>query len=168
MKVVVAHDNWRHVGGGEYFNAYVVKALQDNSCIVSIVSAFGFDKEKYRDLFNVDLSGVKVYSFFPRPFPMFLLYQKLIGFSTALVKAVRSEKPDVVFIDNELYKPILRYKKKAGFKIVEYIHFPYDVIVRGLGEVPSELEEYARYYFGKYSEGFWKLYFKPYRFLHKL
>jgi len=164
MKVIVGHHLWSRVGGGELVNAYTVKSLLDAGHEVVAVSAFGFDEEKYREWFNLDLGKVKKYVLLPKMLPLFGIYQRL-GFYIPLRKAIKKEKPDVVFVDNELYKPVLKLKKKLDFKLLEYIHFPFHAI-KILRFEPSENKEiYEQYiadikeYHKKYERGLWKLYF---------
>ena len=172
MKVAVAHHLWSRVGGGELVNAYVVKTLLDAGHEVVAVSTFGFDKEKYREWFGIDLSDVKVYYLMPKMLPLFGIYQRL-GFFVPLRKAIKKENPDAVFVDCEVYKPILELKRKRGFRLLEYIHFPFHVLKTGIipKNVPDEawreyweaLERYyeeAKIYHRKYDKGVWKLYFK--------
>lgn len=167
MKVVVAHHLWSRVGGGELVNAYVVKTLSEAGHEVVAVSTFGFEKkEKYREWFGVDLGDIKTYTLLPRMLPLFGLYQRL-GSYIPLEKAVRREKPDIVFIDSELYKPILKLKERNGFRLLEYIHFPIHALRFERGDVPEEYREAferyiadARMYHKKYEKGLWKYYFK--------
>ena len=159
MKAVVAHELWFRVGGAELVNAYVVKTLLDAGHKVAVVSTFGFDKEKYREWFNIDLGNVKVYTFLPKVLPVFGIYQRL-GFYIPLRKAIKRERPDVVFVDNELYRPVLGLKKRYGFRLLEYIHFPFHALRLERGDVPEEYREtfgkylsYARLYHRKYERG---------------
>lgn len=163
MKVVVAHHLWSRVGGGELVCAYVVKTLLEAGHSVAIASCFGFDKEKYREWFGIELENVKVYSFLPKMLPLFGIYQRL-GMFVPLRRAIRKEDPDVVFVDNELYKPVLKLKKQRGFKLIEYIHFPFHALK--MREAPEEFREAferylsdARMYHAKYERGLWRYYF---------
>jgi len=166
MKVVVAHHLWSRVGGGELVNAYVVKTLLDAGHDVVAVSTFGFEKEKYREWFGIDLGDVKVYALLPKMLPLFGIYQRL-GFYIPLGKAIKKEKPDVVFVDSELYRPILKLRKKNDFRLLEYIHFPFHALKFEKGDVPEEYREaFERYmadakmYHKKYEKGWWRYYFK--------
>ena len=162
--MVIGHHLWSRVGGGELVNAYAVKTLLEAGYEVVVVSTIGFDEEKYKEWFNLDLGNIKKYVLLPKMLPLFGIYQRL-GFYIPLKKAVKKEKPDVVFVDNELYKPIIELKEKLGFKLLEYIHFPFHA-VRVLKFKPSENKElYEEYiadvkgYHKKYDKGLWKLYF---------
>ena len=166
MKVVVAHHLWSRVGGGELVNAYVVKTLLEARHEVVAVSTFGFSKEKYREWFGIDLGDVKVYTLMPKMLPLFGIYQRL-GFYIPLRKAIEKEKPNIVFVDSELYKPILQLKKKSKFRLLEYIHFPFHALRFERGDVPEEYREaFERYladakvYHKKYERGWWRHYFR--------
>ena len=167
MKAVVAHHLWSRVGGGELVNAYVVKTLLEAGHEVIVVSTFSFDKKKYVEWFNIDLGDIKTYTLLPTVLPLFGIYQRLV-FYVPLKKAVKKEKPDIVFIDNELYKPILKLREKMGYKLLEYIHFPFHAIEDNAGKrLPEEYKEAFREYFRKYEKGLWRYYFKFWLKLHK-
>jgi len=166
VKVVVAHHLWSRVGGGELVSAYVVKTLLEAGHEVAIVSTFGFDREKYLEWFGIDLGGVKTYTLLPKMLPLFGIYQRLM-FYMPLKKAVKREKPDIVFVDSELYKPILGLKKEMGFKLLEYVHFPFHAVKIVEGGAPEEYKEaFEKYlseaikYFKKYERGLWRYYFR--------
>jgi len=172
MKAVVAHHLWGRVGGGELVNAYVAKTLMERGHKVAIVSTFNFDRKKYREWFNLDLGETEVYFFLPGTLPLFGIYQRL-GIFIPLKRAIRKERPNIVFIDNELYRPILRMKERINFKILEYIHFPFHALKILKGETPREyietFKQYtadARIYHEKYEKGLWKLYFKTWLKIH--
>lgn len=174
MKVIVAHHLWSRVGGGELVNAYVVKTLLERGHKVSIVSTFSVDREKYREWFGINLEGVEVYRFLPRMLPLFGIYQRL-GISMPLKKAIKNTRPEVVFIDNELYKPILKLKREGAFRLLEYIHFPFHALLFEGGNVPEgygeAFERYladAKLYHKKYERGLWKLYFRLWLKLYKV
>jgi len=166
MKVVVAHHLWSRVGGGELVNAYVVKTLLEAGHEVVVASTFGFEKERYREWFGIDLGDVRVYALLPKMLPLFGIYQRL-GFYIPLRKAIKKEEPDVVFVDSELYKPILKLKKRYKFRLLEYIHFPFHALWFEKGDVLEEykeaIERYladAKMYHKKYEKGLWRYYFK--------
>ena len=172
MRIIVGHHLWSRVGGGELVNAYLVKSLLEAKHEVAAVSTFGLDKKKYLEWFGLDLTGIKVYTLMPKMLPFFGVYQRL-GFYIPLRKAVKKEKPDVVFVDNELYKPILKLKEKLGFRLLEYIHFPFHAL-RLLRFEPNENRElYEQYiadvkeYHKKYEKGLWKVYFNVFLKFYK-
>ena len=111
------------------------------------------------------LGDTNIYALLPRTLPLFGIYQRL-GLFIPLSKAIKRENPDVVLVDNELYKPILKLKEKVGFRLLEYIHFPFHALRFQKGFIPDELKDlYERYladaklYHEKYEKGFWKIYF---------
>lgn len=172
-KVVVAHHLWSRVGGGELVNAYAVKTLLDAGHDVVVVSTSRFDKGRYGEWFGIDLGDAKMYALLPKPLPLFGIYQRLL-FHMPLRKAIEKENPDVVFVDNELYKPVLKLKDAKGFRLLEYIHFPFHVFLFE-GNVPEgyreAFERYAsdaRLYHKKYEDGLWKLYFRLWLRLYKV
>jgi glycosyltransferase involved in cell wall biosynthesis len=174
VKVVVAHHLWSRVGGGELVNAYVVKTLLEAGHDVIVVATFGFDKEKYKEWFGIDLTGVKAYTLLPRMLPLFGIYQRL-GFFIPLRRAIKKEEPDVMFVDSELYKPIAKLKDEYGFSLIEYIHFPYHALLFEKDKAPKEyIEAFESYvadammYHKKYEKGLWRLYFKLWLELYKL
>ncbi len=165
-KAIVGHHLWSRAGGGEVVNAYVVKTLEDAGFDVSIVSTFSFDKEKLREWFGVEVKSSRIYTLLPFMIPAFGIYQRLCFF-IPLKKAIKRERPDLVFIDIDLYRPILKLKEEYKFKLIEYIHFPFDAIRIDKGDVPEEyrqaFEKYiteAKIYYAKYERGFWRLYWK--------
>uniref|UniRef100_A0A7C5USM1 Glycosyltransferase n=1 Tax=Ignisphaera aggregans TaxID=334771 RepID=A0A7C5USM1_9CREN len=166
MKAIVAHDNWARGGGGEFVSAYVVKTLLQAGHTVAIVALHKFDVEKIGQLFGIDISSVKVYSLSYRLLPLFGLYQKLLFF-IPLQKAIKQFKPDIVFIDCERYKQILKLKKKFRFKLLEYIHFPFHASMIERGIVPKEYRDVLENYSpaidiekNKYRKGFWRYYYR--------
>ena len=172
MKVIVAHHMWSRAGGAELVNAYVVRTLLEAGHEVVAVSTSGFEKEKYMEWFGINLRDVKVYSLLPKMLPLFGIYQRL-GFYIPLRKAIKNEEPDVVFVDNELYKPILKLKERNMFRLLEYIHFPFHALWFEKGDVPEEYREAferyladARMYHKKYEKGWWRLYFRLWLKLH--
>jgi glycosyltransferase involved in cell wall biosynthesis len=173
MKTIVAHHLWARVGGAELVNAYVLKTLLETGHKVVAVSTFGFGRKKYKEWFGINLEDIKVYSLLPRMLPLFGIYQRL-GFCIALSKAIRKEEPDMVFVDNDLYKSILKLKKRKEFKLMEYIHFPFHILMLEKRDVPEEYREAlntyvadAEMYHIKYKAGLWKQYFKLFYKLHE-
>jgi len=113
MKIAVAHQTWSHVGGGGLVDAYVVKTLLEAGHEVVVVSTFNFSKDKYMKWFGIELGDAKIYALLPRMLPLFGIYQR-IWFYIPLGKAIKKENPGTVFIDCELYKPILKLKKEKS------------------------------------------------------
>jgi glycosyltransferase involved in cell wall biosynthesis len=169
MKAVVAHDIWDRGGGGELFNAYVVKTLLENGFDVAIVALARFDVGRFREMFGVDLSNVRIFTLFSRPLPFLGLYQKL-GFFIPLSRAVKKLRPDFIFVDRDVYKPVAKLRSKLGFKIFEYIHFPYRWGFERRRDLPGEYVEVLRNYFrdaeDRYGKGLWRYYYKVFLWLY--
>jgi len=150
MKAIVAHHYWDRAGGGELVDSSVVKALQKMGLDVIIVATTGFRKNKYKEWFGIDLENVRTYVFLKRFLPIFGIYQRAFTW-VPLKRAIKKEKPDLIWIDTDLYKPI-----GHPSKIIEYVHFP-----------TPRWEETLDYHV-KYSKGLWKYYFKGSLVLYKL
>jgi hypothetical protein len=169
MKAIIAHDRWDRGGGAELLSAYVVKTLLENGFDVSIVALVKFDVKRFRRIFNVDLSNVKIFTLFSSPLTFPGLYQRL-GFFIPLSKAVKKLRPDLVFVDCELYKPVVRLRNRLGFKIFEYIHFPQYKSFEERSDLPNEYAEFLRNYFrdaeDKYGKGLWRYYYKVFLCLY--
>ena len=169
MKAIVAHYQWSYLGGRELVSGSVVKALLEKGYEVAIASAFGFKREIYEKWFQITLRNARVYRLLPEIFSRLGIYSWL-GFHTLLRKVIMKERPDIVFIDDELYGPISKMRKKIGFKIIEYIHFPYHMLHYALGlkktDISSEHRDVFKKYlsdtrmrFIKYKKGFRRYYF---------
>jgi len=156
MRVVVGHTEWVHIGGAEYLDAHVVKALLEAGHRAVIASVSNFNKEVYRDWYGVDLSNVPVYYVLPKFIPAFTLYQRLL-FPLSLRKAIKNEKPDIVSVDSPLYAPVLRLKNRYGFRVVEYIHVPFEAAILKGADIEPYLEG-LRSFPAKYRSGFWRYY----------
>jgi len=153
MKAIVAHHYWDRVGGGELVDAFVVKVLQDMGFEVVIVATTDFRKKKYKDWFGIDLEDVKTYMLLKKMIPFFGIYQRSLTW-IPLKKAIKTERPSLIWIDTDMYKPISKYLNDA--RVVEYIHFP-----------TPKWEETLDYHV-KYSKGFWRLYFQGFLWMYKL
>ena len=166
-KVVISRHLYGFVGGGEMLTSSFVKAFKRMGYDVSIASVAKFKKDDTEKYLDVDLNGIKVYSIFPKYIPFFGIYQRLISHH-ALRKAIEKERPDYLYVDYQLYKPILKTKKKYNFKLIQYIHFPEAIYIEDFKNVhdPEKVKlfrEDQREYMGKYFENWWwSLYFKVY------
>jgi glycosyltransferase involved in cell wall biosynthesis len=171
MKIGVSTHSWLPVGGGRFVMAKALQSFMGAGYDAFITSTFTFDAKQFLELYGIDLGRVKCYSL-SMPMPkLFGVYQRLIS-SLPLRRAIEIERPDIIFTDNEFHKPILKMKSRYGFKVAEYIHFPFKFIqllysCRDMSEnLPSDvrdaLEVYARdaeFYHKKYEKGLWRLYF---------
>lgn len=171
MRILIGHHLWARPGGGEWLSACLVKAVRELGHEVAIASTTKIDFHKIKLWFNVDLAGCKTYYVVSRYVPYFGLYQRLL-FWRAVRKGILDFRPDVVWVDDSAYKPLLELRRRHSFTLIEYIHFPFDAVFIYLGqkrEVPKTLRDaFAAYYgrdieeyYSKYFRSlFWKLYFK--------
>jgi len=151
MKAIVAHHYWDRVGGGELVDSFVVKVLQKMGYEVIIVATTGFDERKYEEWFGIDMTGIKKYVLLDRLIPMFGIYQRLLLW-VPLRRALSREKPDILWIDNEIYK----LANLSNVKVIEYIHFP------------TPEWRLTPDYFVKYRRFPWNLYFYVFLAAHQL
>jgi len=165
-KVVVSQHLYGFIGGGEALASSFVKAFKRMGYDVSIATVAGFKKDHVEKYFDVDLDDVKVYSIFPTFIPFLGIYQRLITHH-AIRKAIEKERPDYLYVDYQLYKPILKTKEKYGYKLIHYIHFPDAIYIEGSlknvhdPEKVKMFREEQREYLSKYlGKGWWSLYFK--------
>ena len=138
---------------------------------VAIASTFSFNKHNYKKWFKIDMNNIKTYSLFPESLSKIGTIYTIFSFHRPLINAIKHERPDLIFVDNEFYRPILRFKEIHNFKIIEYIHFPMSAfkfvdslkISEGYARSNQLLEDYladAKMRFIRYQSGFIKLYFK--------
>jgi len=157
MRSIVAHHYWGSPGGGQLVCASATLALDELGVLPVLAGTFKFDPSRYLEWYGIDLRRYEVVTL-PFGARAFGLWSRLFVWYPAL-KAVRRFRPDLVFIDEVAYKPLLRRKR---FRLVEYIHFPYEVAVdprfRGTGlaygEDPYIMERYGRFPLSLY----WKVY----------
>jgi len=145
---LVSHHYWGSPGGGQLVCASVTLALDESGYRPVLAGTFKFDASHYLEWYGIDL---RRYESVTLPFGAraFGLWSRLSVWYPVL-KAVRRFKPELVFIDEVAYKPLLGRK---AFRLVEYIHFPYEVAVdprfRGTGlaygEDPYIMERYGRF-----------------------
>ena len=173
MKIVIANYAWNHLGGATLVCAYAAKVFLDKGFDVIAVSLTNFNKNEYLEEYGIDLKNIKIYSLISRDPSALGLYYRLV-YWIPLKKAIKKEKPQALFTDVELYKPVLKLKKKINFKILEYIHFPYAVEKDKLHELPKEYIKALNEYLGelknqykKYEKRPWKYYYKLWLKLYK-
>ncbi|AEA13682.1 glycosyl transferase, family 1 [Thermoproteus uzoniensis 768-20] len=162
MYAVVAHHYWGTPGGGQLVCAATAWSLDATGRTPVLTGTFKFDPAKYREWYGIDLSKYPAVTF-PISARAFGLWARLWVWRPA-AKAVRKYKPEIVFIDEVTYKPLL---KEKDYKLVEYIHFPFEVVVdprfkgTGLayGEDPYIMERYGKFPLNLY----WKTFVKGLR-----
>ncbi|MEM4898526.1 MAG: glycosyltransferase [Pyrobaculum sp.] len=160
MPAVVAHHSWSLMGGGELVCASTAVALDAMGISPTLSGVFKFNPAKYKELFGIDL---KKYPIVTLPIESGFIGSGLL--ETFLIwqparKALKKSKASLLFIDGPMYKPLSTQKRK--YKIIEYIHFPYEAVFKpeikgtdfAYGEDP---------YFRRYSILSLNLYWKIYR-----
>lgn len=158
MNVLLSHYLFARAGGGERIMSTVVDELFRNRATVSMATLCRSD---YSALFGKYFEGVsdgyvRDYWLFPFYFPVLGIYQRLLTPIPTWI-AMKSSKPDVLFVDHEMFKPIRDLRE--GCKIVWYCHFPYVAwALERLGEetVPD-----------KYRAFPWDVYWRGYLALQK-
>jgi Glycosyltransferase len=157
---VVAHRYWGSPGGGQLVCASAAVAL-DNAGLPPVLSGtFNFDPSRYVDWYGIDISRYPAVTLMPYNIKTFGLWTRLYMWRPA-EKAIKKFNASLMFIDDETYKPLVRYRSK-GLKIIEYIHFPLEVIIderyRGTGlaygEDPYIMERYGKFPLNIY----WKIF----------
>jgi glycosyltransferase involved in cell wall biosynthesis len=139
--------------------ATVLDELLKNNTRVSMATLCRSD---YQTLFanyfkEVDSRNTRDYWILPFHLPVLGVYQRLLTPIPTLV-AAKSSKPDVVFLDHEMFRSLRDISKDC--KIVWYCHFPYVVwAMEKFGEetIPE-----------KYGSFPWSLYWKGFLALQRL
>jgi len=121
-----------------------------------LVSPTRIDVSRYPEWFGVDLSAYPTLDlgFELRAFGM---YTRLLeGF--AINKALKRFDVGIVFKDNPMPRGTVKVAKRHGIKLVEYIHFPAEVFVKG-GWVQFADDPYHAQRYGKFPMN---IYFRVY------
>ncbi|MEM0468859.1 MAG: glycosyltransferase [Pyrobaculum sp.] len=144
MSVVVGHHHWGSPGGGQLVcaaTAYAFEALGRRPVLSGV---FKFKPEKYNDWYGIDLAKYPVVTL-PLEARAFGLWARLFVWLPAK-KALKRYKADVLFLDEVTYRPLTKGRR---YKIIEYIHFPFEVVVdpkfRGTGLAYGEDPYFSRY-----------------------
>ncbi len=151
-------NQWRHAGGSALVSLYAAKTFSELGFDIKYVTTTSivnsYEIEKW---FGFSVPNSKTYNILSKALPLFGIYQRHLIW-IPLLKAIKYEDPDIVWIDTETYKPLykLQVKNSKKFKLIEYIHFPYQ----------GWLE--ARDYFNKYSSNFWRIYFAGFLWMYKI
>jgi glycosyltransferase involved in cell wall biosynthesis len=157
---VVAHRYWGSPGGGQLVCVSAAVALDKAGLPPILTGTFKFDPSRYVDWYGIDISRYPTITLMPYNVKAFGLWTRLYMWRPA-EKAIKKFSASLMFIDDETYKPLVRYRSK-GLKITEYIHFPLEVIVdkrfkgTGLayGEDPYIMERYGKFPLNIY----WKIF----------
>ncbi|PVU72046.1 glycosyl transferase [Vulcanisaeta sp. SCGC AB-777_J10] len=148
---IVAHRYWGSPGGGQLVCASAAVALDRIGLEPILTGTFKFDPGRYVDWYGIDISRFRVYTLMPINIKAFGLWTRLHMWRPAK-KVLGNYDVRAFFIDDETYKPLVRYRSR-GLRIVEYIHFPLEVVVdprfRGsglaYGEDPYIMERYGKF-----------------------
>jgi len=171
LKVIVGHHYWNEANGSTLVSAYVAKVLAEEGNDVALASTFKIDFNFLKKWSGIDLSHCSAYYLRRRIMPVLGIYQELL-FNRALLKATKNFKPDLIFLDWEGYKSLLGLKDHQSFKLIEYIHFPFSIllhekkIIKRNDKGRKYLDE-VRNYYSKYQKGLWRAYFWIFLKLYK-
>ena len=149
---LVSHRYWGAPGGGQLVCASAAVALDKMGLTPVLTGTFNFDKAKYLDWYGIDLTKYDVEVLMSLNVKAFGLWTRLYMWKPAERVLKRERDVRIMFIDDETYKPLLKYRQ-SGLRIVEYIHFPLEVVVdpkykgTGLayGEDPYIMERYGKF-----------------------
>lgn len=149
--VVVGHHFWGSPGGGQLVCASVAKSFERLGFGPVLSGVFRFDSRRYVEWYGIDLTKYPTVTL-PLGLRAFGLWGRLFVW-LPLRHAIDRYKPFLVFLDEVTYRPILSRKARYGFKLIEYIHFPFEVVYQprfrgsGLhyGEDPYIMERYGKF-----------------------
>ncbi|MGC8542918.1 MAG: glycosyltransferase family 1 protein, partial [Vulcanisaeta sp.] len=151
MYAVVAHHYWGSPGGGQLVSASTTVTLDRAGFEPVLTGTFRFNPARYVDWYGIDISKYRVFTLIPVNIKAFGLWTRLYVWKPAN-KVLKKFDVRVLFTDEETYKPLIRYRSR-GLRIIEYIHFPFEIVVnpkfRGTGlaygEDPYIMERYGKF-----------------------
>ncbi|MDG6948025.1 MAG: glycosyltransferase family 4 protein [Nitrososphaerota archaeon] len=150
---VVGHHYWARPGGGQLVVAAAANSLSQRRR-VTLAGTSRFERAKYVDWFGIDIRGLPEVTL-PVSLSMFGLYTRLLVWYP--IEKALDAKTDLVFLDESNYRPLLQSKRRNGFQLVEYVHFPIELSVGLVGaKDPYVTERYGRFPLNVY----WKSYLK--------
>ncbi|MDG7036583.1 MAG: glycosyltransferase family 4 protein [Nitrososphaerota archaeon] len=161
--VVIGHHYWNRPSGGPLVCASTAYALEQLGFSPILTSTTDFDQRNYEKWFRIDLTRYTKQSW-KLGLSRFDLYLKLLDWRPML-SAIRRWNAGLLFTDEVMYKPLLKHKAKMGFKIIEYVHFPYEVSMEpkfqgsgfSYGGESYMVERYGRFPMNMYLWGYRKL-----------
>ena len=155
MRALVTHHYWDRPGGGEIVASAFARAFRDLGFHTEITATTRFCVSCYKDWFGIDITDIPVHSM-PFKLRAFGIYLRALSWLPAMWVIPRL-KPDIVFVDFYQTKPIIAVKKRFGFKTMEYIHFPMEVIYTSMTyswkKDPYIIERYGRFPWNLYLVG---------------
>ena len=155
MKALVTHHYWDRPGGGEIVASAFARAFKDLGFHTEITATTKFCVPCYKDWFGIDITDIPTHSMSFK-LRAFGIYLRALSWLPAMWVIPRL-KPDIVFVDFYQTKPIITMKKRFGFKTMEYIHYPMEVIYTSMTyswkKDPYIIERYGRFPWNVYLEG---------------
>jgi glycosyltransferase involved in cell wall biosynthesis len=126
-KVIIGHHYWGRPGGGQLVCAATAYSLENIGYTPVLTSTMDFNPENYKQWFGIDLTKYERVTWNIK-LNMFGIMLRLFAWKPML-NALKKHEANLLFTDESTYKPLLKYKGKEDFKIIEYIHFPYEITV---------------------------------------
>ncbi|MEM4964562.1 MAG: glycosyltransferase [Pyrobaculum sp.] len=159
MSAVVARHSWSTPGGAELVCASTAVAFDTMGISPTLSGVFKFNPAKYKEWFGIDLGKYPIVTLpIESGFIGSGLLREFLVWQLAR-KALKKSKASLLFIDGPMYKPLATRKRK--YKIVEYIHFPQEVVImpeiKGTDFAYGE-DLHVRRYSIFPSDLYWKIY----------
>jgi len=160
--VIVAHHYWGP-GGETAFNIELARSLCSLGYRVRIASSTRPPRPVLEGLAGCTERAA---STIPIGMPVLAVYQRLL-----LSPAIRRVLPGsrLLWVDAPTYKPVVGRARRLGIPIIEYIHFPLELLrPEARSRLPGRLRWEVEEYFSKYTRSWaWRLYMAGYRLLEK-
>ncbi|MEM4005679.1 MAG: glycosyltransferase family 4 protein [Desulfurococcaceae archaeon] len=156
---LVMHHYWGSPGGGQLICAAAAKSLDKAGFPPVLSGTFKFDPRNYIEWYGIDITHYPI-STLPIEAKIFGLWTRLLVWLPAKRALSKFKNIKIIFTDEVTYKPILKWH--YNFKLIEYIHFPFEVSIdprfkgTGLfyGEDPYITQRYNSFPLNIY----WKVY----------
>ena len=155
MKVAVVHHTLSSLGGGEKVFTYLVRALNDRGVVPDVYSSSPASPAELEAVYGVRVEfRLRNTIRLPR-LPVFGIYQRLL---MAYISSRIRGRYDVVVNTTGVFTPVYFRRRQVG----RYILYVYNPQVSIFGPRPAWDVAVAE----KYERSlFWRLYFKPYKYL---
>ena len=150
LRVAVVHHTLSSLGGGERVFAFLVHALNKEGIVPDVYATDPESPERISEIFGVDVSYKIKKTWFPR-MNMFGLYQRVLAsyFSLGL------DGYDVIFNTTGIFSPTRITRSR-------YVLYVYNPMISKDGKFIDGTAGVE-----KYAQGFWRFYFKPFKWLLK-
>ena len=163
---LVAHHYWNRPGGVQLVSAAAAASLDALGYRPVLASVARLRVEGYEKWFGIRLEGYPGIDL-GLNLNSFDLYMRLL-LPLAIRRGLRLYRPRLIFVDEPTYSPIVKEARRTGAAIIEYIHYPLELVarreLRGTGlyylEDPYLAERYSRLHM--------RLYFRVYMLLSRL